>query len=442
MKFSITTLGCKINQFDAGMLREKLVAEGAEIASGGEGADVQVIFTCTVTGRSDYQCRQAIRRAVKEKGDGLVVVTGCYAQTSPDAINEIQGVDIVVGNDEKDRITELLDRHISSRASGNADTLVTPRPKPIQTLKAPSSSSPLSDVVSAQALGGRSRAFLKVQEGCDSRCSYCIVPLARGKSRSAPVPEVLEKADRLIEQGYHELVLTGVHLGSYGRDLGGGMNLSSLVGKLLDRSGLGRLRLSSIEPREMDDGLFELAGDSRLCRHFHVPLQSASGRVLESMGRGYTADEYFSVIKKLDASAPGACLGTDVIVGYPLEDDAAFDETLKRISDSGLNHLHVFSYSPRPGTRASALGDTVHGDVKRERSRRLRELAFAKGRKFREGFIGKEMEVVVEDKDGATSGLTDNYIRVRFDGSGLTPKSKTLVRIEDVKEEYCTGVVI
>jgi threonylcarbamoyladenosine tRNA methylthiotransferase MtaB len=421
MKVSIQTLGCKINQFDAVMLREKLAAGGAEVVSG-EGADVQVIFTCTVTGKSDYQCRQAIRRAVKAKPEGgLVVVAGCYAETSPEAIKDIDGVDFVIGNSNKDNIVSIL----------SPDTLETPL-----------SIEPVSGAVRAEAMGGRSRAFLRVQEGCDSACSYCIVPLARGKSRSAPESSVLEQADRLIGQGYHEIVLTGVHLGSYGRDLSGGACLSGLVEKLIERPGLGRLRLSSIEPMEIDDRLIELLASGRLCRHFHVPLQSADDAVLSSMNRGYSVVEYFSVIDRLERAAPGACLGADVIVGYPTEDDASFEETYRRIADSPLNHLHVFSYSPRPGTRANALGDALHGDVKRERSRRLRELAGRKNLEFRKRFKGRDMEVVVEDKDGHISGLTDNYIRVRFEGNNLKPKSKTHVRIGEVMDGYCTGVVI
>jgi threonylcarbamoyladenosine tRNA methylthiotransferase MtaB len=421
MKVSIQTLGCKINQFDAGMLREELAAGGAEVVSG-DGADVQVIFTCTVTGRSDYQCRQAIRRAVKAKPEGgLVVVAGCYAETSPEAIKKIHGVDLVVGNNEKNNIASMLSSH---------------------TLEAPLSLLPVKSAARAEAMGGRSRASLRVQEGCDSSCSYCIVPRARGKSRSAPESSVLEQADRLIGRGYHEIVLTGVHLGSYGRDFGGGTCLSGLVEKLIDRPGLGRLRLSSIEPMEIDDRLIELTGSGKLCRHFHVPLQSADDAVLSSMNRGYSADEYFSVIDKLERAAPGACLGADVIVGYPIEDDASFEETYRRISDSPLNHLHVFSYSPRPGTPAHALGDAVHGDVKKERSKRLRELAAIRNMEFRRRFAGRDMEVVVEDKDGLTSGLSDNYIRVRFEADGIASKSKALVRIVEVMDGYCTGVVI
>ena len=424
MRFKITTLGCKINQFDAGLLAERLTASGA-VASGAD-ADVQVVFTCTVTGRSDYQCRQAVRRAARDKKEGgLLVVTGCYAQTSPEAIKNIPGVDLVVGTEAKDSLPELILGRLGGRGT-------------VQ----PPESGLLLRGLSAQSIGGRSRASLKVQEGCDAHCSYCIVPSARGRSRSAPLHEVIERTDALIARGYYEIVLTGVHLGSYGKDLDEGMTLSRLVGKLLERPGLGRLRLSSVEPMEIDDGLLGLMGSGKLCRHFHVPLQSASDKVLASMGRGYTARDYFEVIEKISGCSPGACMGADVIVGYPAEDDAAFEDTCRRIEDSPLNHLHVFSYSPRPGTAAFALGDPVRGDVKGGRSLRLRELADGKNMEFRKSLIGKEMTVVVEEGRGIKSGITDNYVRVHIDGEGLTPKSAAAVRIEGVSDGGWAGKVI
>ena len=295
MKISIQTLGCKINQFDAGVLRERLAASGAEEARVGESADCHVIFTCTVTGKSDYQCRQAIRKAVRGKKDGArVVVTGCYAQTDPEAIRNIPGVDLVIGNEAKDNLPELIagkSPHAPLYQRGGRGDLVFPS-------------------LAVQAMTGRSRAFLRVQEGCDANCSYCIVPRARGVPRSAGPDEVLAEATRLVSLGYHEVVLTGVHLGAY--RAGEGARLSGLVKRLLEMPGLGRLRLSSLEPMEFDDALVELMGDGKLCRHFHVPLQSASDPVLASMGRGYTASEYFDVINRIYRKAPGACLGADV----------------------------------------------------------------------------------------------------------------------------------
>jgi threonylcarbamoyladenosine tRNA methylthiotransferase MtaB len=404
MKFHIKSLGCKINQFDAAALGETLSAKGGEAVALAEDADVQVVFTCTVTGKSDYQCRQEIRRAVKAKGDGaLVLVTGCYAQTAPEVIKKIDGVDAVIGNEKQGSIPDI----ISGRFGFSTEK---------------------TGIFGAQAIGGRSRAFLKAQEGCDSFCSYCIVPYARGRSRSAKPGDVLAKADGLIANGYHEIVLTGVHLGAYGKDIGD-LRLSDLVAALLDRPGLGRLRLSSIEPMEIDGPLLELMGFKKFCRHLHVPLQNANDHVLASMGRGYTWDDYLKTLKKIEKAAPGACIGADVIVGYPNEDADAFEETLRRIDDSPINYLHVFSYSPRSRTKAYGMGDTVKGDVKRERSERLRELGKKKNLEFRGALIGEVMEVVAEEKNGVFSGLTDNYVRVGFDGKGIPSGKPVKVKI-------------
>ena len=503
MKFSIKSLGCKINQFDAGALRERLAAGGMTEAAGGEHADISVVFTCTVTKKSDYQCRQEIRRLIKDKPEGgTVVVTGCYAQTAADEIKAIPGVDLVVGNDKKDSLPEIIltSNLFPSPPAGEGRVGGIEIPPPLNPLpqgegleagrgaggegecnchpsggwgpvrlKGLDSSLRWNDkfYFSAQAIGGRSRAFLKVQEGCESFCSYCIVPYARGKSRSAKAEDVLAQADRLIAQGYHEIVLTGVHLGMYGSDAAdchsrengnprscrgaillrpaGAMNraptksLSGLVTALLARPGLGRLRLSSIEPMEIDEGLFGLFGHEKLCRHFHVPLQSGEAGVLASMGRGYTPGQYFSLIERIFKKIPDACIGADVIVGYPAEDRASFDETYRQIGDSPLNHLHVFSYSPRQGTKAFGLGDPVHGDEKKERSLRLRELAARKNMEFRQRFIGRKMTVVAEEKEDGFSGLTDNYIRVAFDGKGFSHKAPIPVTIEEVTNDICRG---
>jgi threonylcarbamoyladenosine tRNA methylthiotransferase MtaB len=414
MKFHIKSLGCKINQFDAAALGETLTAKGGEAVAQAGDADVQVIFTCTVTGKSDYQCRQEIRRAVKAKGDGAVVlVTGCYAQTAPDAIKKIGGVDAVIGNEKRDSIPGIIgERFGFSTEKGAAFT--------------------------AQAMGGRSRAFLKAQEGCDSFCSYCIVPYARGRSRSAKPGDVMGKADALIAKGYHEIVLTGVHLGAYGKDIGD-LRLSGLVAALLERPGLGRLRLSSIEPMEIDGPLLRLMGLQKFCRHLHVPLQSANDRVLASMGRGYTWGDYLRTLESIEKAAPGACIGADVIVGYPDEDADAFEETLGRIDDSPINHLHVFSYSPRSGTKAYGMGDPVKGDVKRERSERLRELGKKKNLEFRGYLVGEVTEVVVEEKNGVYSGLTDNYVRVGFDGKGIPSGKAVKVKITGIDGNSMKG---
>jgi len=415
MRVSIKSLGCKINQFDAGVLRDRLVGRGATIVGDSEDADVFIIQTCTVTGKSDYHCRQAIRRAVKRKpGGGKVVVTGCYAQTSADDIRKIEGVDLVVGNDGRDAVADMILGGTPSAAAGAE--------------------------MSAQTVCGRSRAFLKVQEGCDCSCSYCIVPSARGKGRSAEFEDVLIKARSLIDRGFHEIVLTGVHLGAYGRDDGReGRGLAELVESLTGLDGHGRLRLSSLEPMELDDRLLgviaEGAAGGKVCRHLHIPLQSADDGVLESMGRGYKWADYLSVAKRIERTIPGALIGADVIVGYPAEDYESFEETYSRIESSPVNYLHVFSYSPRRGTRAFDMGDPVPGDVKKERSRRLRELAARKYRAFKEGFIGGALTVVAEVTEMSASGYTDNYIRVFLDGDGLASGRPVEVEVTSVTDD-------
>jgi threonylcarbamoyladenosine tRNA methylthiotransferase MtaB len=254
--------------------------------------------------------------------------------------------------------------------------------------------------------------------------------------------DIIGNVDRLIGCGYHEIVLTGIHLGVYGRDRG--ETLSGLVKKLLERPGLGRLRLSSIEPMEIDEALMELMGSDKLCRHFHIPLQSGTDSVLESMGRGYSAGQYFSLVEKIVAKVPGACIGADVIVGYPVEDEAAFNETYERIKDSSLNHLHVFSYSPRTGTRAFTFGDPVRGDIKKQRSRALRDLAALKNLEFRKRFLGEVLSVVVEEEDcdKSASGLSDNYIRLSFGADGLRRRSAVLVKINEITDDICKGSVV
>lgn len=418
MRVSIKSLGCKINQFDAGVLRDRLVGRGATLVGEQDEADVFIIQTCTVTGKSDYHSRQAIRRAIKRKPEGgRVVVTGCYAQTSADEILKIPGVDLVVGNDDRDSVTDLLFGDVPAQ-------------------KTPS--------MSAQTVCGRSRAFLKVQEGCDHSCSYCIVPTARGKGRSAGFEDVVEKARSLIDKGFHEIVITGVHLGAYGRDLAEGRGLAELIVDITELEGFGRLRLSSLEPMELNDRLLSViaagAADGKICRHLHIPLQSADDRVLESMGRGYTWADYLAVAERIEREIPGALIGADVIVGYPEEDEESFLKTYERIKSSPVNYLHVFSYSPRPGTRAHAMGDPVPGDVKKERSRMLREMAAVKYLRFKEGFMGDTLGVVAEITEKSSSGYTDNYIRVSFDGTDLLSGRPVDVEIASVSGESVLGV--
>ena len=391
MRIAFTTLGCKINQYETEQMRLEVAASGNTVVSFHEEADVYIINTCTVTAKSDYQCRQAIRAAVRRGEGAKIVVTGCYAETRPDEIRKIPGVDIVIGNQEKGTIPGTL---IAESTSASTPAMSVPE----------YSSSP-----------ARTRGFLKIQDGCNKGCSYCIVPVARGRSRSIAPGVVIGEFEEMVGKGCPEIVLSGIHIGAYGADLAPAVNLTRLITALLDKRGRARVRLSSIEPREITGDLIGMLGKG-LCRHLHIPLQSGDDAVLAAMKRDYTAGFYQDLVEGIAARVPGIALGADVMVGFPGEGEKQFENTVRLIQNSPLTHLHVFSYSRRPGTEAAVMDDQVPEQIKKERSERLRELGREKNAAFRKRFAGSALNVVIESKTdpatGALSGLTDNYIRV------------------------------
>jgi threonylcarbamoyladenosine tRNA methylthiotransferase MtaB len=406
---AFATLGCKLNQYDTSEVQALLDAEGFRTVPFETPAQVYVINTCTVTARADHSGRQAIRRAVQRNPEAVVVVTGCYAQTNPDAIAAIPGVDIVLGTQDKYGLPQLL-----TEARKRARPLVR-----------------VGDVFQARALPaiplrrftpGYTRAFVKVQDGCQHRCSFCIVPFARGGSRSQPVPVVVEQVEGLVAAGYAEVVLTGVDLGHYGWDLQPRTTLSALTRRLLDVRGLARLRLSSVLPAYFTDELVELVvGERRICRHLHVPLQSGSDPTLRAMRRPYTVRMYRTLVERLAGAIPDLGLGADVITGFPGETDVDFEATEALADALPFTYLHVFSYSDRRGTEA-ARRDTprVPPEAIRRRTTRLRRLGARKQHEFRRAQIGKELSaLVLEHRDRETGqlvGLTDNYLEIAFPG--------------------------
>ncbi len=404
---AFATLGCKLNQVDTQEVQQLLASRGFRPVPFDEPAQVYVINTCTVTARADFSDRQMIRRAVARNPDALVVVTGCYAQTSPDAVAQIPGVDLIVGNQEKYDLAALLDS-------------LTKRERPLVRV---------GDIQRAVGIpvapltrfSGRSRAFVKIQDGCQHRCAFCIVPYARGGSRSREPEVVRDQVTRLAEAGYGEVVLTGVDMGHYGRDLVPRSTLAALVRGLVDVVGLRRLRLSSILPPYFTDELIEvIAGSPRICPHLHVPLQSGSVRILRRMRRPYTTRSYHSLVERLSSIIPDLGLGADVIVGFPGETDADFEETRALIEALPFSYLHVFSYSDRKGTEAVRLPEHVPPRAIRERSKALRWMSDAKNLAFRRRLVGRPEEVLVlETRDRATGrlvGLTGNYVEVLFQG--------------------------
>jgi threonylcarbamoyladenosine tRNA methylthiotransferase MtaB len=406
---AFATLGCKLNQYDTTEVQALLEAEGFRTVPFEERAQVYVINTCTVTARADYSDRQAIRRAVARNPGAVVVVTGCYAQTNPEAVAGIPGVDLVLGTQDRHALPGLL---------GEARKRVRPLVQ-------------VSDVFTARTLPaipvrrfapGHTRAFVKVQDGCQHRCSFCIVPYARGGSRSQAAAVVVEQVEGLVAAGYAEVVLTGVDLGHYGWDLHPRTSLAALVRRLLDVPGLAWLRLSSVLPAYFTDELIELiAGDRRICRHLHVPLQSGSDRILRGMRRPYTVRMYRALMDRLAAAIPGLGLGTDVITGFPGEAEEDFEATAALLDALPFTYLHVFSYSDRRGTEAAGRkAPRVAPGTIRQRTTRLRRLGASKQLDFRRAQIGRELSVLVleqrERDGGRLVGLTDNYVELAFPG--------------------------
>jgi threonylcarbamoyladenosine tRNA methylthiotransferase MtaB len=412
-RVAFRTIGCKLNQCETAQMQELLSASGYRLVDWDQAADVRVINTCTVTAKSDRTCRREIRAAKRLDPGCVVAVTGCYAQVDPDAVASIPGVDLILGNIDKSDLVRHLRDHHTRRSPGSVGEASASR---TITCVSPYSDHPGFEGEFFTHFYGYTRAFLKIQTGCDSSCAYCIIPLARGPARSMPKADVLNQVRRLAARGYQEVVLTGIDLGSWGRDSSAG-SLADLLALLVEEGGASRYRLSSIEPMGMGDALLDVidsAGD-RVARHLHLPLQSGSDPVLRRMGRPYDAAEYLDVAASLIGRFPDAALGADVIVGFPGETDGEFEETCSFIEHAPLTYLHVFSYSDRPGTRAALMEPKVRPETIHERSLRLRELGERKKALFRGKLVGTDQRALVlkeRTPEGLFVGLTGNYQEV------------------------------
>jgi threonylcarbamoyladenosine tRNA methylthiotransferase MtaB len=414
---SFATLGCRLNQVDTRVLQTMLEARGYKTVDFDEPADVVVVNTCTVTARAEFSDRQMIRRAARVSPDATLVVTGCWAQTSPDEVAALSGVDLVVGNADKDRLADLLE------GAGAARTHVSDIKR-----------ARISETAPVARWHGRSRAFLKVQDGCQHRCAFCVVPLARGASRSLDPKVVLDQARLLVEAGHLEIVLTGVDLGHYGADLVPRTTLAALLRLLVDIPGLRWVRLSSLLPAYFTPELIEIVtGSPLVAPHLHIPLQSGAVRVLRLMRRPYDARMYRALIERLVAARPGLGLGADVIAGFPGESESDFAETMACVEALPFSYLHVFPYSPRKGTEAVGLGGELDQRTIARRSGALRELGRAKSDAFRRRLVGSSQDVLVletrERTTGALVGLTGNYVEVAFDGPDGLMRTFARVRV-------------
>jgi len=417
-RFSFITLGCKSNQYDSAAMAAELARVGFSSGSASE-AQVIVINTCMVTGSTEAQCRKAIRQARRANTGATLVVSGCMSAGSRQQIEAMEEVDLVVEPSEKGMLAGLLGVCASG---GWTDWPEDP----------------------AVDLGDRDRGFLKVQDGCDAACTYCIVPLVRGRSRSLKPDLVLGAVRRLMDRGASEVVLSGIHLGQYGGDLEPATSLEDLLTMLQEDDLPGRIRLSSIEPLEITPRLVEImaSADDSICRHIHIPLQSGSDRILEAMGRPYRNGHFTDAVGLLRGAIPGIGIGCDVICGFPGESEDDFNQTRHLIEKYQIPFVHAFPFSPRPGTRAAALSDDVPHQLKKERVALIRGLAEANRRIFAASFIGDVLKTAIEnrlDDRGRRLGLSDNYLRIAVEG----PHEDMLPgRIADILIERVDGDVL
>jgi threonylcarbamoyladenosine tRNA methylthiotransferase MtaB len=393
-RVAIETHGCKLNQADSGTLATEFASAGFEVVGENTPADVYVVNSCTVTHVADGKARQALRSARRRHPNATIVATGCYAHRSPDDLRQLSEVDLVLGNTEK----ATLVRHVVDWADDEIVPCATG-----------------DDVQAISSTAARTRAMVKIQEGCNQVCAYCIVPKVRGRERSIPADEIIGNINNYVSRGYKEAVLTGTQLGSYGFDLED-VDLSRLIQKVLDQGEMSRLRVSSLQAQEIDDQLLALWSDDRLAPHFHLALQSGSNTILKHMRRRYSTGQYLDAVDTIRRAVPDVSITTDVIVGFPGETDDDFENTVSLCEQVGFASMHVFPYSSRPGTSAAHFGDDLPAQVKSERVQQLIALSKVHAAKHREQFVGTSRAVLWESRKGNNwLGLTDNYIRVTAD---------------------------
>ncbi len=424
------TLGCKVNKYDTEGMIDQFKQADYQVVDFDNQADIYIINTCTVTHQGASKSRKIIRRANRRNPEAIIAVTGCYPQVDADEILEIDGVDVVVGTKGKDKIVELI------KQASKTD-------KPINFVQ-PLEDDESFEEVPVENFSDRTRASIKIQDGCEQFCAYCIIPYTRGVLRSRELTAVRAEVERLVAHGFKEFVLTGIHLGEYGNDKTD-LNLAKLIKELIKISGVRRIRLSSIEGTEVSDELIDLIAESeKLCRHLHLPLQSGSDKILKAMNRPYNLKEFKAMVERIRAKVPEIAITTDVIVGFPGENEEDFQASYQAVKELGFSDGHIFKYSKRAGTPAADYDEQVHSKIKKRRSKSLRELINRLHNNYQDRFIGKEMEVLVEKKDeasGIATGYTDNYLRVAIKDETISEGE--IVKVELAKEgDRLVGLVV
>lgn len=431
---ALETLGCKVNQYESSQIVELLCQAGYESVSFRQKADVYIVNSCAVTAKASFQTRQLLRRARRLHPNAAIVVAGCAAQVEPHRFVQETLATHILGLSEKYDVVRWLDTPASVE-------------QPCCVVGEPRQNGAFRNIPIHHMAAFRTRAILKVQDGCDAFCSYCIVPLSRGKSRSLPLTEVRGQFLRFREAGYSEVVLSGIHLGQWGKDLQPATRLVELVDNLQGEAPCPRLRFSSLETMEWHDGLIQGLDRWRgICAHFHVPLQSGDAEILRRMHRPYSPKDFSEVVYELHRLCPTAALGSDVMAGFPGESPAQFRNTLEFIEKLPLSYLHVFPYSPRPGTQAARWPSRVTGTELKRRAQALRDLSGRMRMRFHSRFLKRTVEVLVEGQEkgenGWFQGTTDNYLKVRFPApQGLTPGARIWVKIREVSENGLIGTL-
>lgn len=429
MKVALHTLGCKLNFSETSSIGSQFLSNGFDIVDPKEQADVYVINTCTVTENTDRECRQIVRRLLRQNSEAYIIVTGCYAQLRPNEISSIKGVDAVLGSSEKFDVFAFLDNFNKKEL---ACIFVSPVDEQNEFGHAHSSDA-----------DSRTRAYLKIQDGCDYKCTFCTIPLARGKSRSMDPDETVLEFMKLLEEDYKEIILTGVNVGDYGKSFS--TNLYELLLRLIKIDSEFRIRISSIEPNLLSDEIIELTAESnKMCKHFHIPLQSGSSNILSLMQRRYKADDYKRLIYNIKKKIPDAGIGVDIIVGFPGETNEDFLITHNFLRDLPISYLHVFTYSERPNTKAIEMDLNVDIHERRERNNILRILSDKKRNEFYNQMIGKELDVLFEHENhnGVMKGFSSNYIRVSHPFLSDMVNNICSVRISEINNGTCFGKIV
>ena len=421
MKVGILSLGCKVNMYESEFVTNLLSKAGYEISSFNDVCDIYIINTCTVTNTSDIKSRKMIRKAIKKNPDAIVIAMGCFIEANKDV--DIPGLDIIIGNKDKSKIVEIIEEYIA-----NKNTI-----KRLYNDK-----KYLFEDMYIDNFPGRTRAFVKIQDGCENFCTYCIIPFVRGKCRSKEESNVIEEVKALVNNGYKEVVLTGIHTGSYGVDLD--TSFADLLEKLVKIKGLERLRISSIETTELNEDVLKiLRNSSVIVDHLHIPIQSGSNEILKLMNRKYDLDFFKDKINEIRSIRPNISITTDIIVGFPSETDELFEESIETVKEINFSKLHVFPYSEREGTKSMDIPNHIRGDIKKSRARKMLEVSKELEINYMNKYLNKEVEILVEEyKDGYSFGHTGNYLYVKVNKK-LKHNDLVKVKITSIDYPYCIG---